>query len=468
MPRNTFIPDGVVGLWFPGRGHPGQRRGTVNDLSGKNNHGTIYGSPCLYFDGVNDEAAIPNNPDFFGGHSMAMVACWFNTATTGSYRTFYGERFTATSGSRLVVYITNTGEIYIGARSASGDTYRTATAADTFADDVWHSLIAVADVNAGKGYIWVDGVVPAGWAGGVAFSGAFGQSTFSSTGGIKNQKWGIEMTTWDYKGYMQWLGLKGMDTLPTLADAQRFHDFPQAWLSQSSLDAYWHCKEDAGATVDNAEGTANYDLGLTGAVWSSAINLAHGGDARNAAGTANTGDSFTGGYRYFDGVDDCVSIPDDASLRFGTNPYQIHVWASFPAASIAGIICSKGIIGGAFAPGEWSLSIQAGGVLSYYAGHAGIHILINGSIDVTDDAVHMLSVLRYGNDVVVYVDGVADDNASAVHDLSETTKPVQLMAGNSTIPCEGNLYKVLLGTANKTIAQAVLDMKALYAQGPYK
>ena len=304
--------------------------------------------------------------------------------------------------------------------------------------------------------VWINGAVFTMGA----FSGNASQGTFAASVPAY-QAFGLKgNTSLDFYGYMQWLGFSGMDALPTLADAQWFHDHPQAWLAASGLDAYWYCKEDTGTNVDNVEGTAGRDLTLTGATWNSLITSANGGDARNAAGTANSGDSFNAGYRFFDGADDCIGITDAASLRFGTAPYQIHIWAAIDAAAANENICGKGDVGA----GEWYLNLQTT-QLFYSADTLGV--VLDSNTDVTDGLLHLFSVLRNGNDVKLYIDGVEKASASVAHNLS-STKAVQLMAADDTTPCKGNLFKVLLGTKNVSIAAAGNDMKSLFSQGPYR
>jgi len=469
MPR-PFIPDSCVGLWFPGRGHPEQRRGTVLDLSGQNNHGTIYGVPALYFDGAGDIATPGTLWDALSGRRYAVSAAWIYVITTGVEvtRTIYAENWNGSAEHRFQFLIDTSDKLRIRLKAgASGDTDRVSVSTNVFPETGWHSLLIMVDLGAASPWtpvasVWLDGAVFAMGA----FSGNVSQGTFAANVPT-TQRFGA--TTWgDYyfKGYLQWLGFGGVDTPLAIVDAQRFHDFPQAWLAASGLDAYWFCKEDVNGTVDNAEGTAGRDLTMTGATWNSLITAANGGDARNAAGTANSGDSFNSGYRFFDGVDDCLQVANAASLIFGTAPYQIHVWANIPVGvAAASNICGKGL--GAAA--EWFLTFAGGGPnvgkLEFVADNSAIDIM--GTSDVRDGITHLLSLLRNGNTVNLYIDGVQEATGSAAHDLT-TTKVLQLMAADGANPCQGQLFKALFGTKNVSIANAEADMLALRAQGPFK
>ena len=91
---------------------------------------------------------------------------------------------------------------------------------------------------------------------------------------------------------------------------------------------------------------------------------------------------------------------------------------------------------------------------------------ITGSA-INDGILHLCSVLRNGADVGLFIDAVEVASTSADRNLSGTAI-FQMMASNNANPCKGNLYKVLIGTRNVSIASAVNDMLALYAQGAYK
>lgn len=476
MGNDTFIPDGCVGLWFPGRGHPGQRRGTVNDLSGKNNHGTVMGVPCLYFDGAGDQAAVTTRWDALVGHRYAWLAGWINAGTIVSAGILYEECWADhATVLRFNAYIDSDSKLNLEVRAgAYNDANSTSIGSQAISKNIWHSLLICVDLVAANvkpvAYVWLDGAAHAMGL----FSANVTQGTFAASVPTY-QAFGIyhNGTSFPLLGYMQWLGFGGFDAPATITDAQRFHDFPQAWLAANFAAAnadYWTCKSGTGNPVAGSA-AAGRILILTGAAWNaylvtSGAHLAPClGDARNAAGTANTGDSFNAGYRYFDGGDDCVSIADSASLRFGTAPYQIHAWVNVSSGASSGAaIAGKGT---GDAAGEWALKIGSGP----HAGKLRFHFegtVINSQFLIRDDLLHLLSVLRNGDTTKLYIDGVEKATSSTASNLNEATKAVELMATNDDSPCAGKLYKVFLGTANKTIAQAIADMIALRNQGPYR
>jgi len=198
--------------------------------------------------------------------------------------------------------------------------------------------------------------------------------------------------------------------------------------------------------------------------WNSLITEANGGNARNASGTPNSGDSFTSGGRFFDGVDDCIGAVDSASLRFGTDPYQIHVWAKIPTDAVDGsIIMGKGI--GLNVAGEWLLAIigaAPNGELFFYADNAAI--TLDSNTVITDGLLHLFSVLRNGDTAKLYIDTAEVATDTTAHDLNDAVEAVQLMAAKNLSPCKGNLYAAYLGKANISIADAIIDMKKIYGQ----
>ncbi len=461
VPVHAFTPDGLVGDWKL-TGQTIQRQGTIIDRTGTTNPGTVFGAPAIDFDGTDDKAAVTTEWDALNGHRYAVIAIHANATADTVKRILYVETWTGDTKAKIEFSISATTDfLRIACRSGAGaDTSRAAESTGALTEGSWQTILALIDLgtdgtvaNGAAVRIWVNGLVfPMG-----AFNGDLTQGTFASdTPG--SQIFGLNTGgNRDFTGQMQWLGYGGSDTAVTIVDALRFHENPQAWLTQSGLDAFWFCKDAALAgTADNGEGTAGRDLALTNAGWDVTDN---GGNAYANSGGA--GDSFTAGKRWFDGTDDYVSVANAASLVFGTADFQIHAWVSI---SNTGADPETILEKGDDSNEGWRIQHNAG-TITFGAGINRIN-LSGGA--VPDNTPTLISVLRTGSDASLLINGASvSTDASATKDITDTTAST-IGKGFGPSFFTGDIYRVLIGTKSATIAEGTADAKAIFEQGAFK
>ena len=299
-------------------GGPAAQRGTIRDLTGGLPL-TAYGAPAVSFDGTGDYVEM-----FYYGAGPAILSnvayAWFAVRVVptavncaiiylGSNETAggYDLRVSVGSGYRIDVMA-----------NVSGTTRTAVTAANAVPQNQASYLLVCVDVANSRAIIWVNGAL----VGSYAFNAALGAATYPTTT-TKHLSLGAQTrTTWPYIGKISLAGLAGKSVIATLADAKFFHDFPVQFLKQrigTTLADYWLCNEGTGAPVTSASGTRNGTI--TGASWDVGAN---GGQPWPGGA-----DSFQGGGKTFDGVDDyaaatdaadLLDIPGDATYLFAFKP----------------------------------------------------------------------------------------------------------------------------------------------------
>ena len=467
----AYMPEGLV-LHQKYTGQSVQRRGTIIDRSGNGNAGTVYGAPALSFDGTNDKAAVATPWDSLGGHRYAWFASRIKPAAQAASRCLWHDTWNGTQTSKFLVAMSATDKLEITVRTgASGDTSRSATSSESITEGSWSHLLCAVDLgtdgtvaNGLLAYVWVDGVALTMGA----FNGDAAQGTWAADVSNYQGMGTLDSGIFDWEGLANWIGYGGMDALPTITDAQQFYDNAQAWLSQAGLDAWWPCSEGAGATVDNAEGTAGHDLNLTGTTWD--VWSDNGGNAYLQTGGA--GDSFYTGGRWFDGNDDTVVVTDAAELRPGTGEFQIHIWAKCDSNQVNGngVFIGKG----KFGVGEWMFRLQLTAAeyrLSFYGDAGGINIQEAAGVNRADDTLHLFSVIRTGTGVRIYIDTVIPTNGSDASAGDDLNDAANLEVGSSNSEAgrclSADIYQVFYSKKTMTLAAGRAEMAAIYAQGAY-
>ena len=195
------------------------------------------------------------------------------------------------------------------------------------------------------------------------------------------------------------------------------------------------------------------------------------GDVYNPRVATLEGNStYTSSGRHFDGVADAAVIPHDSGLLLGTAPWQLHLWAAISdtqAESYPYLIAK----GAAAMPGKWGIYLYSDGGANdgklRFLGDGGIaDIKTPGTYK--DNALHLFSVIRAGNAVRMYVDGVqVGEDATASINLNETDSLTIAGQGSYSACLIGTVVRVRLAKAAKTFAEAERDMAVLYALGPH-
>ncbi len=323
--KGPFRPSGLVSELRMTAIPPGNR-GTLIDRAGGGNPGTIYGRPALRFNAAEvAETAAQFGPT--GTKRYFHFAGRFKVTASAATRCLLDIEFGAgdTGAQWVNVSVAGDDTVAITVRGASGDTPRTA-AGDALAEGAWTDLAVEIDAQADEVTIAIDGVI-------IRENEALSGGSISGFSGdnMSQARFGLTDAGADqYAGYMNYIGFGWDDTVWTAEDYERFHDFPATVLADKfgSGDAeYWLCDEGAGNPVGEGK---TITLTLTGTDWDMG---AHGGGV------------FSAGAMTFDKVDDYVSMPDAANLRFsgGGNdlPFSLVVWATVQPGAVNQYLCSK-------------------------------------------------------------------------------------------------------------------------------
>lgn len=433
-----YIPDGLVLDWKP-EGLASERRGRAGDRSLAGNHGAHYGSPALYFDGAGDYAAGAYVPVQAAQESPFVIEAWvYNDGDTGGTIL---HNFTTTGSIGQHLQQSDDGlRLYI--HGVGG--YETSAAA--LATDAWNHVLVTYD---GSAVVFVIN-------GAVFGSGGAGLSSMEFEGCVLGAFIGDPSPTYtdEFTGKLACVALTSGAVAP--------HDLyalvrPPAF---TGYVAFWLCDEGAGAALDNAEGTAGYDLTITGATWDRGAN------------PLNESGRLVAGGLVLDGANHYGDFGTDASLHVGAADCQIHVWAtvnSTQAEDYPALISHDHYVD----TGGWSLQLYNKQHLRFKAKDDG-----TGGSDITaiytgtaynDDARHLFSAIRSGGVLRIYVDGVQraeDTTATASLGHWRSVKVGASLAGEND-RLAGTVARAMLGRATMTFAQAEAAMQAIYAQGAY-
>lgn len=420
---------------------PTVNRGRVGDRSLRGNHGTVYGRPAGAFDGVNDILNVSTSFDEFGGRSIAIGAFRFKADETGvDGNNLYREKWNDDVSARVEFmwdHVDNS-LLAIVEAGGSGDVARLASSSP-LAAGVYHTVIFAIDLVNEEVSFLIDGdaaeVVP--------LDDSVTQTTFAAT--VPNAQYiGGDML---FKGHITHAGILGTDSVPTSLDSLEFYNDPTRWIAVNCGMGY---------SFSEGTGTAHTDITGNG----------HNGVSSGMAWDlgANGGDmGLTAAGRVFDGADDYINIAEDSTLRFGTGPFQIHVWAKVSnLIATTGSFCGKGDQDG----GEWNFYAQDNGTIRFYSA-SNIDTVTSGT-DYQDDVMRLYSVIRNGNDLAILVNGISvATDSSAGGDLNDTVKPLQIGCADTHDGrmFTGTIGRAILARANKTIAQATLDALAIFARG---
>ena len=162
------------------------------------------------------------------------------------------------------------------------------------------------------------------------------------------------------------------------------------------------------------------------------------GVAPSAAIISTAASKFGGSSVYLDGVNDYVSIDDDATLRLGNNDFCIENWVNFDATVQNGVFCSKWF--GGTGTKEWIFGRRTDGAIyfSYSTNGTNAVDLLAHSWTPTADTWYHVAAIRDGTTVYLMIDGV------------------QVATGNiGSATIHGNTSPFAVGCffANNTVAQ---------------
>ena len=152
---------------------------------------------------------------------------------------------------------------------------------------------------------------------------------------------------------------------------------------------------------------------------------------------------------YFDGIDDIVSIPDHADFHFGSAPFTMDFWFNIKSYDMYGrrdIFITKQADGVSGNTNRWYFT-HTNDQAQNYCGF-GLTGLTPTEVSVPTGLIplntwHHIAVVRTGNNIILFVDGVASTPGTFVGDIPDFVgEPVELAYFNYTIqnPFYTNCY----------------------------
>jgi len=166
---------------------------------------------------------------------------------------------------------------------------------------------------------------------------------------------------------------------------------------------------------------------------------AHGNASVTAGATlAPDAHKFGTACLYGDGSGDCIYFADHADWNFGTGDFTIDLWVMTPAdAQAAGVLAQQ------YTDGDnmWLFGISAfpadKSYLSFTMYSSGVGETITGTIDLNDFGVawHHVAVVRTGNVLNLYVDGVLDASGAFAYTMPGWAQPLEIMGPADVLSC---------------------------------
>ncbi len=206
----------------------------------------------------------------------------------------------------------------------------------------------------------------------------------------------------------------------------------------TNLIGHWKLDETSGSVINDS-------IGVNNGTWS---------DSTGNNVTEETTDGQDGNAIDFDGVDDYINIPDNASLDFGSSDFTVSTWVKKQTAvsswdNSSGI--SKWNDGGSAGTNEWLLDL--GGTPSSGSDDRPSFAIESGitKYSVTSPATmslnqwYLLTGIREGDNIKIYVDG----------NLKETTN-----VGNIAVNNVGR--SLIIGNYSTYYTDAVFDDLRIY------
>ncbi|MDA1096958.1 MAG: LamG domain-containing protein [Chloroflexi bacterium] len=159
------------------------------------------------------------------------------------------------------------------------------------------------------------------------------------------------------------------------------------------------------------------------------LDVAGANDGTITNGPTVRSSGANGAAMVFDGVDDYVTVPDDASLKFGTGDFFVAFWAKPDAVQpdVWPVMVSKD--DEQSVRQEWSLFIgQSTPRPRFEIFHGGTGATADSNTDIDDGNWHHIVGVKTSGLLSIYVDGVL--RGTKTHALGSTDKDIPLSIGN--------------------------------------
>lgn len=143
-----------------------------------------------------------------------------------------------------------------------------------------------------------------------------------------------------------------------------------------------------------------------------AIDLALGINNGSVTGTTRGEQGILNSSYKFDGIDDTVQFGNDTSLNFGAGDFSIQLWVN--ATNDVGtnkkiLIKGDGGVGGI----RYEITAQDASIIKVNVDDNSIDATVSSAVEAFDSLWHHIVMVRDGNNLRLYIDGVEDANSPA-------------------------------------------------------
>jgi len=419
---------------------------TASDISGNGNTQSLassvawstsgqYGN-CLTFNGTSTSYTNVTNTTFgnFGTNDFS-VSCWVNKAAApASSQYFICKRVTGGPGSLFDVAINSSGNIFAQVEQDSGATnYIITTGSKVVTDGTWHLVTVVRAAN--KLSVYVDGLL----------------DNYGTSAGTANISCNAPFSLgylYPSAGTLSYYYVGSLDDVRVYnraldpSEIESLHNAPQGG---------WAFNEDGGTSaIDSSSQENNQTLG-SDAAWSTS--------------------GQSGSCLVFNGASHSYSRMTNTSFgNFGTSDFTVSCWLNDGTAPVS---ANQYFISKRTTTGHGSLfnaCVTTAGKITAQVDQDSSgtnNTVTTGSTVITDGAWHLVTIVRTGATLSVYVDGSLDGSASAAGTANiSNAGPLSL---GYLYPYPTTLADFYVGSLDDfqvyNRALSVEDIQALYA-GP--
>lgn len=466
--KTTFgqpkVDENTIALWH--LDETGGSGAYLKDSSGNGYHGSPIGTTVV--DGVSGKARDFNGSDYFnfsssvasdmGGASAVTVEAWVNPDNASDYEQIF---YTTVSGEngKFVTFVNSSEQFVVGGRPSSTDSYQSVTTTSSLSVGSWTHVVGVIDVANDDIKIYFNGVEQS-----TTGSPNFGNTTFSSETGSFHRI-GYQRSSYHayYHGSIDEVKVINRElSANEIAESYRLgrdhyvnNTIDSTDLSDNSKLAFYTASDQPGENYDLIIGEsefANYQPDqYTAGLWHLEEDSGSGAYIKDSSGNNNHGtptnlstvDGQVGQAGYFNG-NARISVNDDDSLDFGTNPFTISAWVKtnydgnyqniYRQYTTTGLALTTNI---------------TDGVLRMWVGSD----FMNGSASITDNEWHhVVGVRDASGNASFYIDGKLDKTSAGFTDNVTNTGYVGIgrYVTENHYPWQGNLDEVRVDNVART------------------
>lgn len=339
--------------------------GATKETSGKINS-------CLHFDASDDEIKLPASSSVMPSGDFSISCwCWFEGYSWAYDRTVFAAFGGASLSSYFKIYASISGD-ELALRTDAGDKNFVLNPSES----TWYHIAVTYDASTSTLTGYLDGTSTFTTTENIDFTGGSYEAYVGAYSSGNSEMFGRidEFGIWDRE-------LTSTE-VSDLYNSGNGETYDVDSIPTSSLVGHWNLEGDATDVVNSNDGTVS--------------------------GATLISDGVQGSAYDFDGTDDYISIPNDATLNFGSGNFSINVWIRSPSEpSSDSRIINKG--------NSTSGSNCGDGKRYEIYTKSGINFVVdddstktneqwNPTSGLWDDDWHMLTAVRNGTSNILYCD----------------------------------------------------------------